>query len=120
YSVKSADLIEAAGEVAGKDGADMRRTAPLFEKLVRALCFATREDLIPEFRAYAGCRARWGQAPAAPPSPLAAAALRATTPRSTLALVSAWSAQHAPEAIFATLLEAGAWQLLHVDERRFH
>ncbi len=34
-----------------------------------------------------------------------------------MAVVAGWSAHHAPEAIFAVLVEAAAWILLHVDER---
>ena len=35
---------------------------PLLLSLVRGLVFATREDLIPEYRGYAGALARWGKA----------------------------------------------------------
>jgi nitrite reductase/ring-hydroxylating ferredoxin subunit len=110
YSVKTADLLHMTGPAAA---------APFLEMLVRSLCLATREDLIPEFRLYAECRARWGEAMIAPP-PLSVAALRAVTPRTILPLVTAWSARHAPEAIFATLLDAAARQLLLADERLFH
>lgn len=109
YSVKTADLLQATGPDAA---------APLLEMLVRSLCLATREDLIPEFRLYAECRARWGQLMVNPP-PLSVAALRAVTPRTILPLITSWSAQHPPAAIFAVLLEAAARQLLLADERRF-
>lgn len=111
YSVKTADLIHEIGP-------DPEVAAPLLCQLIRALCFATREDLIPEFRAYGECRARWGHALVSPP-PLEAHELRHMTPRSILPLVTAWSASHEPEAIFACLLEAAAWQLLQVDEAQF-
>ncbi|WP_374375446.1 Rieske (2Fe-2S) protein [Dongia sp.] len=109
YSVKTADLLHEIGPDAA---------APLLEMLVRSLCLATREDLIPEFRLYAECRARWGEKLMAPP-PLSVAALRSVTPRTILPLVTTWSAQHAPGAIFATLLDAAARQMLHADEKRF-
>jgi nitrite reductase/ring-hydroxylating ferredoxin subunit len=109
YSVKTADLLQATGPAAA---------APLLELLVRSLCYATREDLIPEFRHYADCRARWGQRVVNPPS-LSADALRMVTPRTALPLIAAWSAQHPPDAIFATLLDAAARQLLLADERLF-
>lgn len=110
YSMKTADLIHDLGpEVA----------APLLAQLVRALCFATREDLIPEFRVYATARQRWSEAPVAEPPVLAAAAIRQLPPRRLLPLIVDWSAAHAPEAIFAVLLEAATWQLLHADAARF-
>src|SRR5690606_3473788 len=52
YSVKTPELLQRLGPKAA---------APLLESLVRGLCFATREDLIPEFHAYADCRAGWGK-----------------------------------------------------------
>lgn len=109
YCQKTMDLIRDIGaDVAG----------PLLAMLVRSHCFATREDLIPEFRAYHESRTRWGLGETAP-APLAAHHLRGASPRQALRLVTGWSVEHAPEAIFSCLLEAAAWQLLHVDEAQF-
>jgi hypothetical protein len=41
--------------------------------------------------------------------------LRDRSAKAAMAIVAGWSAQHTPQAIFETLLEAGAWNLLHVD-----
>lgn len=106
YGVKTATLAGRLGPASH---------APLLALLTRSLVYATREDLIPEFRVYGAALAAWGRAGDAPP--LDAAALRGLAPKSAMGVVSAWSARHAPEAIFETLVETAAWALLHVDER---
>jgi len=86
---------------------------------VRSLVYATREDLLPEFRDYAECVAAWSR-PAERTAPLLGpAALRGLAAKSAMALVTAWSAAHRPEAIFAVLVGAAAWSLLHADETVF-
>ncbi len=105
YAAKTVSLIERLGP-------ELAETLLLL--LVRALVAATREDLLPEFRSYAERLAGWGGKNGEAPA-LDAAALRRTGPRSAMALVAAWSGYHPPEAIFATLVEASAWTLLHVD-----
>ena len=52
YVSKAGRLIEGLGPGVAE---------PLLLSLVRGLAFATREDLIPEFRAYAKALARWGK-----------------------------------------------------------
>ena len=52
YVTKAARLVERLGP-------DV--SAPLLCSLARGLVFATREDLIPEFRGYAKALARWGR-----------------------------------------------------------
>jgi nitrite reductase/ring-hydroxylating ferredoxin subunit len=91
-----------------------RVAEPLLLALVRSLAYASREDLIPEFRAYAGARAAWParDASAAVPPP---AALRARSVEDALAAVVASRA--APEALHRALLGAAALDLLQFDTR---
>jgi nitrite reductase/ring-hydroxylating ferredoxin subunit len=88
----------------------------LLAMLARSLIFATREDLLPEFRDYAVHLAAWGK-PGGKPAPLAAATLRGKAPKAAMAIVAGWGAAHPPEAIFPVMVEAAAWTLLHVDAR---
>ena len=53
YVTKAGRLIERLGPAVAE---------PLLVSLVRGLVFATREDLIPQFRGYAKALARWGRA----------------------------------------------------------
>ena len=86
--------------------------------LVRSLVYATREDLLPEFRDYHARLAGWGRAMRQP-------APHSKLPRcvGTIAEIGDgcrsphWGTRYPPEAIFAVLVEAAAWILLHVDER---
>jgi hypothetical protein len=107
YAGKTVELVRRLGPNAME---------PLLLMLARSLVYASREDLLPEFRDYRTHVAAWGQCGDPCPS-LDAGALRRTTAKSAMALVAAWGARHAPETIFAVLVEAAAWTLLHVDER---
>jgi hypothetical protein len=60
--------------------------------------------------------ASWGKADD-PCPPLDPAALRRCSAKSAMAVVAAWGARHPAEAILSALVAAGAWQLLHVDDR---
>ena len=87
---------------------------PVLLPLVRSLVYARREDLLPEFRDYRPrLDAWWASADRAPT--LDPAALRRTSAKQALATVAAWGPIHRPEAIFAVLVEAAAWQLLQAD-----
>jgi hypothetical protein len=86
--------------------------------LTRGLIYMTREDLLPEFRSYAERLAEWGKARRAAP-PLAVESMVGRSAKEAMAIVAAWSARETPQAIYATLVEAGAWMLLHADEDRF-
>jgi nitrite reductase/ring-hydroxylating ferredoxin subunit len=108
YSVKTVELI-------GRLGADCAE--PLLCMLARSLIYAAREDRLPEFRDYAAQHRAWGRETPAKAAPLEAGALRGKSAKSAMSVVAGWSAHHAPEAIFAVLVEAAAWVLLHVDER---
>jgi nitrite reductase/ring-hydroxylating ferredoxin subunit len=107
YAVKTADLAERVGATSA---------VPLLLMLARSLVFATREDLLPEFRDYRMRLAAWGERHERCP-PLDAGELRRTTPKSAMAIVAAWGAVHPPAAVFAVLVETAASILLHVDER---
>jgi nitrite reductase/ring-hydroxylating ferredoxin subunit len=91
--------------------------AVLLPMLVRAMIYATREDLLPEFRAYAPALAAWGGGTPDAAQPLDPALLRRTSAKSAMALVSAWGSVHPPEVIFPVLIEAAGRILLTVDER---
>jgi nitrite reductase/ring-hydroxylating ferredoxin subunit len=109
YAVKTCALAERLGpEAAG----------PLLLMLTRSLIYATREDLLPEFRTYAQRLGEWGKARRAAP-PLAPEAVTGRSAREAMAIVAAWSEREPPTAILATLIEGGAWMLLHADERVF-
>jgi nitrite reductase/ring-hydroxylating ferredoxin subunit len=105
YAVKTAVLGNRVGEA-----------GTLLPLLARSLVYATREDLLPEFRDYAGHLANWGSSRTDAP-PLAAGALRGKAPKAAMAIVAGWGAKHRPEAIFPILVEEATWTLLHVDDR---
>jgi nitrite reductase/ring-hydroxylating ferredoxin subunit len=107
YSVKTVELVRRLGAGSAE---------PLLSMLVRSLIYAAREDRLPEFRDYAERRKTWRQEIPEGALPLGAEALRGKSAKSAMAAVAGWSARYTPEAIFATLLEASAWTLLHVDE----
>jgi len=109
YALKCIDLIRRLG----RDTAEA-----VLLPYVRSLIYATREDLLPEFRDYARQLNDWGRR-RAEPTPLDAAALRGGSARTAMAVVAAWAPSHAPEAIFATLVEAASWALLHADAAQF-
>ncbi len=92
---------------------------PLLRSWLRSLVYATREDLLPDFRGYAEALAAWpaGTAPGRPSGPLPAAdAFEGQSIRHVLdATVSA--ARHPPIDLYFVLMEAAARQLLRFDER---
>jgi nitrite reductase/ring-hydroxylating ferredoxin subunit len=106
YVAKAETLIERLGPSVAE---------PLLLSLARGLAYASREDLLPEFRTYRDRLTRWGQEPSDDPPPLDSEALRRQNARGAMARVAAWASAHAPEAIHTTLVEALAWNLLHFD-----
>jgi hypothetical protein len=98
YVVKAGELIQRLGPSV---------EAPLLLALTRSLIYATREDLIPEFRDYAGALASWGGESAAP----AAAAYRGLNERRALALTAAHGGAASLE-LYRALLGANAHNLL--------
>ena len=107
YVLKTIALIERLGPGSAE---------PLLAMLARSLIYATREDFLPEFRDYQARLDGWGRAAGAAPPSLDPAALRRLSAKQAMALTAAWGARHPPEQVFATLLEAAGWSLLHVDE----
>jgi len=82
--------------------------APLLKALVRSIVYATREDLIPEFRRYAGALAAFGKG-AGDLAPLE----EANVDRALDCVAAAGS--QAPEAIYQALLATNARRLLEFD-----
>jgi nitrite reductase/ring-hydroxylating ferredoxin subunit len=109
YAVKTCALIERLGPASAE---------PLLLMLTRSLVYMTREDLLPEFRDYGARLAEWGR-PAKSAPKLEASAVTGISPRRAMAIVAAWSATERPDAIFAVLVKAAAWMLLHADETVF-
>ena len=86
----------------------------LLPTLARHLCYTTREDLLPDFRDYAGALAAlqsgaWGTSKACEPLPYPA------TTKQALAWVVRNAALHTPEALYQALLEALARNFLCYD-----
>ncbi|MBK8160511.1 MAG: Rieske (2Fe-2S) protein [Rhodospirillaceae bacterium] len=109
YAMKSVDLMEMLG---------MEVAEPLLAMLVRSLCFATREDLLPEFRSFGAELKAWGGADR-PAEIFTAAAFRKTSAKSAMTTVRGWSALAGCQLIWPILIETAAWQLLHMDEAKF-
>ena len=109
YSVKTVALAERLGP---------KSAEPLLLMLTRSLVCMTREDLLPEFRDYSARLAEWGRKGKPAPA-LEVASIVGVSTRRAMTVVTAWSGDHTPQAIFAVLVEAAAWTLLHADERVF-
>ena len=104
YTVKS-------GELSARLGGEAR--LPLLLALTRYLVETSREDLIPEFRSYAPTLAKWqAGAGAAPP----AGDFVTGSVEQILGRIAASEA--APEALYRSLLEAAALQMLGFDLSR--
>ncbi|TNE57367.1 MAG: Rieske (2Fe-2S) protein [Alphaproteobacteria bacterium] len=101
YVTKVGELIEHLGEEA---------TAPALFALIRELVYATREDLIPEFRGYAQALADWdGQGG----KPVTYQDLIGLSVNKVMARVLESSAR--PQELYDALLAASAWNYLHFD-----
>ncbi len=101
YLYKTGQLIERLGPSVAE---------PLLLALVRSLVFASREDLIPEFRKYAGALAAWdghGERQLGPDD-----LVRLSVPR---ALALCLEASADTQALFHALLGAAARQFLQFD-----
>lgn len=103
YVHKTGELIQRLGDAAAE---------PVLLPLVRALVNAFREDLIPEFRSYAGALAAWDGTGAKHPAAEDFAGLDAKR-----AMALAVEASGDPTRLYRVLLEAGAWGMLHFDLR---
>jgi nitrite reductase/ring-hydroxylating ferredoxin subunit len=100
-------------------GAAVQR--PLLLAWLRALIYATREDLLPDFRGYAAALAQWPGCAAAegvePGSGPDIAPWVGRSLRETLAATLAAAARSPPLQIHDTLMQAAAWNLLRFDVR---
>ena len=88
---------------------------PLLLAWLRALIFATREDLLPDFNAYAGALSAWPDAVGAARSMPSIEAFVAQPIKRTLQLALDGAAAHAPLAVQQALLGAAAEHLLRFD-----
>ncbi len=107
----SAIYVHKTGELADQLGPDALE--PLLLVLVRALVYAGREDLIPEFRAYGPALAAWDRSGGRILSHQDFAGLNV---RAATALALEGSAR--PEWLHGALLGAGAFNLLYFDLER--
>lgn len=106
YVFKTSQLIQRLGGT----------TEPhLLLPLVRHLCYTTREDLLPEFRAYGDALARLKSAGTGDGSDLQSAALFPATTSEVLEWIGTHFETHRPSALFDRLLDALARNLLHYD-----
>jgi nitrite reductase/ring-hydroxylating ferredoxin subunit len=90
-------------------------TAPLVFALVRSFVFARREDLIPEFRGYAGALGAWPASRDGGRSDSVLPAIRDRSVDDTMAAVVAAAGHAAPAAIYTRLFDAAAMNLLQFD-----
>ena len=89
---------------------------PLLQAWLRSLVYATREDLLPDFRGYAEVLAAWPVA-GRPPAPLPGAdAFEGRSIRHVLDATVA-AASHPPLDLYFVLMETSARHLLRFDER---
>lgn len=108
YAVKAAQLC---GHL------DAAATEAALLSLVRSLVYASREDLLPEFRYYKEARAAWGRTNGKEPSKLSPEEVLGRPAKASMAAVASWSARHRPLEIYRVLLGAAADQMLHFDRR---
>jgi nitrite reductase/ring-hydroxylating ferredoxin subunit len=115
-------LVHVRGLVA-RLGAPVQR--PLLLAWLRMLVYATREDLLPDFRHYAGALAQWpvigrGDDPT-PGDPLVVGPFVGRSVRDTLAATVTAAAHASPLELHHALMEAAALHLLrfdlHVEQR---
>jgi nitrite reductase/ring-hydroxylating ferredoxin subunit len=107
YVYKTGSLIESLGP---------QVTEPLLFALVRSLVYASREDLIPEFRAYGPALQSWHEKSSAGAQRLRAEDFRGLDVARALARCR--GSRNDPEALYHALLGANAWNLLHFDLSR--
>ena len=107
YVVKTEALIQRLGPAVAE---------PLLLALVRALVYAWREDLIPEFRSYGAALAAWRSDPCtASRSAVTAEDFRGLSAKQAMALCL--EKRDDPATLYDALLGAAAWNLLHFDRR---
>ena len=100
--------VQKTGELIARLGPESAE--PLLLNLVRSLVYATREDLIPEFRAYAPALAAWDGKGR---EPVKADDLLGLSVPKVLARVNRSSGDRT--ALYEALVGAACWQFLHFD-----
>ena len=101
YVTKTGALMARLGAAAAE---------PLLLALTRQLVNATREEMIPEFRHYAGALEAWQGASG---ETVASLDFRGLSVRRALALAASSGAGR--EALYDALMDAAAWNMLHFD-----
>lgn len=109
YVVKTAELAARLGQ---------RVEAPMLGMLARSLCYATREDLVPQFRGYGEARKQWPVSRRELSNELPPRLINASIAE-TLERTTAWAMSFRPEAILRALVDSAAGVLLSVDEATF-
>ena len=107
YVVRSNELAECLGPSSDET---------LLCLLVRHFCYATREDLLPEFRAYAQALEHW-DASAAPIAGFRPPLLPGASVSEALERVVAWSSTYGTREMFRALVDSAALVLSHIDDR---
>jgi len=102
--------VEKAGDLLASLGEDQGIGEAVSLMLVRSLVYASREDLIPEFKSYAPALAEWNGKGWKAPRP---EDLRAGRLSTILGHMTAGSA--GPLAVYDAAMQAAAWQMLHYD-----
>ncbi|MBO6520880.1 MAG: Rieske 2Fe-2S domain-containing protein [Rhodospirillales bacterium] len=100
YVLKSREFVAGAGP---------ETLEPVLLMLVRSLVYATREDLIPEFKSYAPALDAWTGGEGVPDSDV----LRASGVAPVLHEISRFGGDHI--GVYNALVDAAAWQMLHMD-----
>lgn len=108
YVVKTAELAARLGPATD---------APLLAMLVRSLCYAKREDLLPQFRDYAGARTRWPQSLTASIAGMPPILVDASITQA-LEYVTENARLYSPESILRALVDSAAVVLRSVDEEK--
>jgi nitrite reductase/ring-hydroxylating ferredoxin subunit len=107
----SAIYVYKTGQLLGRLGDEMG--APLLLALVRSLVYATREDLLPEFRGYDKHLAAWPRADATAAAAPTAEDFRGLSAKQAMARCLDFPGD--PEKLFDALYAAAAWSQLHFD-----
>jgi hypothetical protein len=93
--------------------------APLLKAWTRSLIYATREDLLPDFRGYADALAAWRPGAGPTGKPPRAGDFEGRSIRQVLDTAIA-AAGHPPLDLYFALMDAAARNLLRFDERHAH
>lgn len=109
YVHKTGTLINYLGE-------EIER--PLLLALTRSLCYATQEDMIPEFQDYPKYLQDCGQGNGVATKKLSGAEIFQKSTRISMQWVAEQTHNVSPDSIYEALLEANAKNLLHFDIQR--